>query len=66
MKGPAFFLYWSWDVNGSAVQFLNPINWFTAEKRWDRVFTRVACDAAPEAEGSAAAEPDGAPEGGPG
>lgn len=44
MKGPAFFLYWSWNVNGSAVQFLNPWNWLTAEKRWDRVFTRVACD----------------------
>ena len=44
MKGPAFFLYWSWDVNGSALQFLNPVNWFTADKRWDRVFTSVSCD----------------------
>lgn len=52
MKGPAFFLYWSWDVNGSAVQFLNPINWFTAEKRWDRAFTRVACDPAPGTPGA--------------
>ncbi len=46
MKGPAFFLYWSWDVNGSAIQFLNPWNWLTAEKRWDRTFSRVRCDEA--------------------
>lgn len=45
-KGPAFILYWSWDVNGNALQFLNPVNWFTAEKRWERAFTRVACDSA--------------------
>ncbi|MCZ6465503.1 MAG: signal peptidase I [Proteobacteria bacterium] len=44
LKGPAFLLYWSWDVNGSFLQFLNPINWFTAEKRWERVFSRVKCD----------------------
>ncbi len=44
LKGPAFLLYWSWDVNGSFLQFLNPINWFTAEKRWGRVFSRVKCD----------------------
>ena len=36
-----------WDVNGSFLQFLNPINWFTAEKRWDRVFQRVRCGDAP-------------------
>jgi len=53
MKGPAFFLYWSWDVNGSAVQFLNPWNWLTAEKRWDRTFSRVACDDASAGEGAA-------------
>jgi len=52
MKGPAFFLYWSWDVNGSAVQFLNPWNWLTAEKRWDRTFSRVGCDTAEAAPGS--------------
>ncbi|MBW2233257.1 MAG: signal peptidase I [Deltaproteobacteria bacterium] len=44
MKGPAFILYWSWSVNGNALQFFNPANWFTAEKRWDRVFSRVRCD----------------------
>jgi len=44
MKGPAFLLYWSWDVNGNFFSFLNPINWFTAEKRWNRIFRRVRCD----------------------
>jgi len=53
MKGPAFILYWSWDVNGSFLQFLNPVNWFTAEKRWDRIFRPVRCDPAP---GTAAAD----------
>jgi len=43
-KGPAFILYWSWDVNGNFLQFLNPINWFTADKRWGRVFQRVKCE----------------------
>ena len=63
MKGPAFFLYWSWDVNGSAVQFLNPINWFTAEKRWDRIFTRVACESASSAAETASRPGDAAGEG---
>ncbi|HIF93115.1 MAG: signal peptidase I [Myxococcales bacterium] len=43
MKGPAFILYWSWDVNGNMLSFFNPVNWFQAEKRWDRVFQRVRC-----------------------
>jgi len=43
MKGPAFILYWSWNVTGNFFQLLNPINWFTAEKRWSRVFQRVKC-----------------------
>jgi signal peptidase I len=43
MKGPAFILYWSWSVNGNALQFFNPVNWWTADKRWDRVFRRVKC-----------------------
>lgn len=43
MQGPAFILYWSWDVNGNFLQFLNPINWWSAEKRWSRVFSRVRC-----------------------
>ena len=52
MRGPAFILYWSWSVNGNALQFFNPVNWFTAEKRWDRVFRRVRCEA-PDAEPAA-------------
>jgi len=44
IKGPAFILYWSWSVNGNALQFFNPVNWWTAEKRWDRVFQRVRCE----------------------
>lgn len=43
LKGPAFVLYWSWDVNGNALQFFNPVNWWTAEKRWSRIFQRVRC-----------------------
>lgn len=46
MKGPAFILYWSWDVNGNMLSFFNPLNWISAEKRWDRVFSRVRCDEA--------------------
>jgi signal peptidase I len=45
MKGPAFILYWSWDVKGNFLSFLNPVNWFTAEKRWGRIFKRVKCEA---------------------
>ena len=44
LKGPAFILYWSWDVNGNALEFLKPTNWWSAEKRWGRVFQRVRCD----------------------
>jgi len=44
LKGPAFILYWSWDVNGNALEFLKPTNWWSADKRWDRVFQRVGCD----------------------
>jgi signal peptidase I len=49
LKGPAFILYWSWDVNGNMLSFFNPVNWFTAEKRWDRVFRRVRCEPVPDA-----------------
>jgi len=42
-KGPAFILYWSWDNAGNFLSFLNPVNWFTVEKRWDRIFRRVRC-----------------------
>jgi signal peptidase I len=44
MKGPAFILYWSWDVNGNMLSFFNPLNWWNADKRWDRVFQRVRCE----------------------
>jgi len=43
IQGPAFILYWSWDVNGNFLQFLNPLNWWSAEKRWSRIFSRVRC-----------------------
>jgi signal peptidase I len=43
MKGPAFILYWSWSVNGNALQFFNPVNWWQADKRWDRVFSPIGC-----------------------
>lgn len=53
-KGPAFLLYWSWNVNGNMLSFFNPVNWFEAEKRWDRVFQPVRCEPVPSALG----EPD--------
>jgi len=49
LKGPAFILYWSWNVNGNMLSFFNPINWIKAEKRWDRVFQRVRCEPKPPA-----------------
>lgn len=47
LKGPAAILYWSWDVNDNMLSFFNPVNWFTAEKRWDRIFQRVRCESVP-------------------
>ncbi|MFT5442962.1 MAG: signal peptidase I [Myxococcota bacterium] len=47
-KGPAFIIYWSWDSAGNFFHLLNPINWFTVEKRWDRVFQRIGCDTVDE------------------
>ena len=44
MKGPAFLLYWSWSVKGNFLQFFNPLNWWTAEKRWGRIFQTVGCE----------------------
>lgn len=60
LKGPAVILYWSWDVNGNMLAFFNPLNWFTAEKRWDRIFQRVRCDVAAPAktEGPSAGAPN--------
>ncbi|HEB90400.1 MAG TPA: signal peptidase I [Deltaproteobacteria bacterium] len=54
LKGPAFILYWSWDVNGNMLSFFNPVNWWTAEKRWDRIFKRVRCEPSPMTAGQAA------------
>jgi signal peptidase I len=48
IQGPAFILYWSWDVNGNFLQFLNPVNWWSAEKRWSRILSRVRCVAPDE------------------
>ena len=42
-KGPAFIIYWSWASAGNFFQLLNPINWFTVEKRWERVFQKIGC-----------------------
>lgn len=47
LKGPAVILYWSWNVNGNMLSFFNPLNWFRAEKRWDRIFQRVRCESKP-------------------
>lgn len=43
-KGPAFIIYWSWNSAGNFFHLLNPINWFTVEKRWGRVFQGIHCD----------------------
>ena len=51
LKGPAFLLYWSWAMDGNMLSFFNPINWFTVEKRWDRVFQSVQCDPDEDAAG---------------
>ncbi len=42
-KGPAFIIYWSWDSAGNFFHLLNPINWFTVEKRWDRLLQGIRC-----------------------
>lgn len=44
LKGPAFILYWSWNHEGNMLSFFNPVNWFTVEKRWGRIFQRVRCE----------------------
>jgi signal peptidase I len=44
LKGPAFILYWSWDVNGNALEFLKPTNWWSADKRWDRILQPLRCE----------------------
>ena len=42
-KGPAFIIYWSWASAGNFFHLLNPVNWFTVEKRWGRIFQRIGC-----------------------
>jgi signal peptidase I len=37
IKGPAFIIYWSWNFNGSWLEVINPVTWFTVEKRWGRL-----------------------------
>ena len=58
IQGPAFILYWSWDVNGNFLEFLNPVNWWAAEKRWGRIFSRVRC-LAPDAVAAAGSDTAG-------
>ena len=41
IKGPAFIIYWSWDFKDGWLQALNPVTWWTTEKRWDRIGDRV-------------------------
>jgi signal peptidase I len=35
--GPAFLLYWSWDFAGGWVELVNPVTWWRAHVRWDRI-----------------------------
>ena len=58
-KGPAFVLYWSWNHNGNFLAFFNPVNWFSIEKRWGRLFQRVRCGdlEAPEQAGRVRSSP---------
>jgi signal peptidase I len=41
MRGPAMFLYWSWDSEGrSWLQMLSPLTWWDLlahRMRWDRI-----------------------------
>jgi signal peptidase I len=40
IKGPALFLYWSWNFNGSWAELLNPLTWWRLllrEMRWERM-----------------------------
>lgn len=41
IKGPAWFIYFSWDFNGRWGEVLNPMTWWTTEKRWHRLLQRV-------------------------
>jgi hypothetical protein len=37
IKGPALLIYWSWNFNGGWLEVINPVTWFTVEKRWGRI-----------------------------
>jgi len=41
IKGPAWFIYFSWDFHGGWGDVLNPLTWWKTEKRWDRSFQRL-------------------------
>ena len=41
IKGPAWFIYFSWDFHGGWGEVLNPVTWWKTEKRWDRTFDRL-------------------------
>jgi len=43
-RGPALFLYWSWDYNGGWLELLNPLTWVRSEKRWSRFGDGLSCD----------------------
>jgi signal peptidase I len=43
LRGPALFLYWSWDYNGGWLELMNPLTWWATEKRWSRVGDSLAC-----------------------
>jgi signal peptidase I len=58
-KGPVFILYWSWDVRGNFLQFLNPVNWWSAEKRWNRLLRPIGCGLPVEVERVTAGEAEG-------
>jgi signal peptidase I len=41
IKGPAWFIYFSWDFKGGWAEVLNPVTWWKTEKRWGRTFDRL-------------------------
>jgi signal peptidase I len=42
-RGPALFLYWSWDYNGGWLELLNPLTWVRVDKRWSRFGDGLGC-----------------------
>jgi signal peptidase I len=39
--GPAFLLYWSWNYSGGWLELVNPLTWWRADVRWDRVGSAI-------------------------